>query len=236
MTLDDPVTASLLHFLAPGFVHGIGNDLFQIQARAQLLGTADRDVQADRQDLLAACQGAGSSLSILRLLLADGVADDAVRSAGPLLSELCAMMRIRLQGCGLTVVADDAVFSFPARVVERSFARAVALAGHGIARALPTGFRGTLRIDVEPPNALRLQVVLDAEYLPFAVDLLPVADAVREAISSTCWSVRTLAPDEGRGLLLTLADSPDDFPDDTRTGVRTEIRTENRGEIRTNSP
>ena len=92
----------LLEFLAPGFVHGLGNALLIAHGQSQLLALGAPAAPIAIRD---ACRRALRGLSVVRALLGDESNNPA---AAELFSDLVEQLRVPLRDVGLEVaVADD---------------------------------------------------------------------------------------------------------------------------------
>lgn len=165
--MPDSATAKLLEFMVPGFLHGMGNALFAIQAQAQVLSTSG---EGDVAEIVTSCGNATAVLDVLRLLSATEGAEPVVPS-GTALHGILDPMRVGLRDSGTTIDVDPSAFEATDVVRHGRFVRVVALAAAEIHAAVPTGCRGTMRFGWEGPRVLRVSFVVAAEQLPFEADL-----------------------------------------------------------------
>ncbi len=163
--------------MVPGFLHGMGNALFAIQAHAQVLDVSGK---GDIEALVAACRKANAELEVLRLLTSTGGEPGSSTgiAAGEGLRGILDLMRIGLQDSGVSIAADPSGFEASDPVPHRLFARTVALAAAEICEAVPTGRHGELQFRWVEPRVLRLAFVADVEQLPFEADLTVAGHSV----------------------------------------------------------
>ena len=172
----------LLHFLVPGFLHQLRTALLVVQGQAQLL---DPDTALEpKAEIIAATKRAQAAIQVLRYLSGDG--GGAVRAA-MLLPRLVEVLRVTLSGHGLLVSWQHSSADQPARVDGRLVSQTVAGALLKIAEGLPTGFGGSLVVELiaESPDKVEIWLSLTADggRLPFQVDLLRVQQELQAEIS-----------------------------------------------------
>lgn len=182
--MSDPATAKLLELMVPGFLHGMGNALFAIQAQAQVLSLTGK---GDADEILTTCGNANAVLDLLRLL-AEGVEPGAPAraepgvAAGSALRAILDPMRIGLRDSRVTIKVSDATYVSTESVPYGVFARAVALAAAELIARVPTGIRGELRMSWDAPRVLRTAFHVDRGQLPFKADLAPAERSVAAAL------------------------------------------------------
>jgi signal transduction histidine kinase len=175
----------LLQFLAPGFLHQLRNALFAIQGQAQLLGssTAASAPAKQRTQILAATKRAQAAIQVLRYLSEDGGAVQA----GILLPRLVDVLRVPMRERGLVVSCQHSSREAPVRVNGTLLSETVVGALKAIAERLPTGFGGSIRVDLCAQGQDKVEIVLElvavSGQLPFQVDLLAVQQELQAAIS-----------------------------------------------------
>jgi hypothetical protein len=183
----------LLQFLAPGFLHQLRNALFAIQGQAQLLGSSTAASRAgsragstparQRTEILAATKRAQAAVQVLRYLSEDGGAVQA----GILLPRLVDVLRVPMRERGLVVSCQHSSREAPVRVNGTLLSETVVGALKAIAERLPTGFGGSIRVDLCAQDQDKVEIVLElvavSGQLPFQVDLLAVQQELQAAIS-----------------------------------------------------
>ena len=102
--MSEPLRWDLLEYLAPGFLHGLGNALFKVQAFAQLVESqAPASGTEAGPGILSACKDASHLVEIFRALWVPNAQSDPVE-CGRLVEDLLQMMRGRMREDGLQVV------------------------------------------------------------------------------------------------------------------------------------
>ena len=179
-------SAKLLKFIVPGYLHGMGNALFTIQAHAQV-------ANADPMIALG-CAKAAKVLDVLRLL-SDPDTDDDFGPVGPQLRTVVDLMRVGMRDSGMTIDAAD-----PVPLGE--FVRTVVLTTLELHESLPTGCKGSVRIVWIEPGVLRIGFDPESSQLPFDVDLTAAQERLADAVADTAFRVRRQDP--GHGLVVSL--------------------------------
>ena len=171
--MNDQDRWGLLEYIAPGFLHGMGNTLFKIQAYTQVIEnpSADAEIQAG-PGILAACKDAAHVLEVFRVVL-DPTAQTEPVEAGRLLEDLLHMMRGRMREDGVQVVVGGDGFDLPQAVRPRDVVLPVLVSMRCLGRALPSGMQGELAITASWQQGLEVDLALHpaAGCLPFEVDL-----------------------------------------------------------------
>ncbi len=172
----------LLHFLAPGFLHQLRTALLAVQGQAQLL---DPDTAAQpKAEIMAATKRAQAAVQVLRYLSGDAGAVQA----GMLLPRLVELLSVPMAARGLAVSAERSSADAPARVSGKLLSEVVVGALLSISEGLPTGFGGSLVVDLcaQSPDKVEIWVAFTADggQLPFQVDLLAVQQELQALISS----------------------------------------------------
>jgi hypothetical protein len=174
-------TAKLLHFMAPGFLHGMSNALFTIQAQAQVRNAGP--------EIAAGCATANAVLEVMRLV-ADPRGGDDPGPVGPALRTVVELLRIGLRDQGVRVDVEDAVLETTDRAPLRTFVRAMVLATEQLHGALPTGCDGHVRLSWLEPGVFCIEFVAAASQLPFEIDLAPAQRRLTEALRGTGFEAR----------------------------------------------
>jgi hypothetical protein len=187
--MPDTANAKLLELMVPGLLHGMGNALFAIQARAQVMAAArapgtEENGEGDTDGILPACRNASAVLDVLRLLTTAAGEEPSI-PAGDALRGVLEPMRIGLRDASYSIEVDPAAFDAGDAVPHRLFVRAVGLAAAEICDAVPTGCRGVLQFRWMGARVLRVAFVGAADQLPFEADLT----AAERTVSS--WFVDT---------------------------------------------
>jgi hypothetical protein len=186
-------SAKLLKFIVPGYLHGMGNALFTIQAHAQV---ANADPMIAR-----GCAKAANVLDVLRRL-SDPETDDDSGPVGPQLRTVVELMRVSMPDSGMTIDAADDVFEATDAVPLGEFVRTVVLTTLELHETLPTGCKGSVRIVWIEPGVLRIGFDPDPSQLPFDVDLTAAQERLGAAVADTAFRVR--CQDPGHGLVVSL--------------------------------
>jgi hypothetical protein len=201
----------LLHFLAPGFLHQLRTALLAVQGQAQLLDP--ETAGQPKAEIMAATKRGQAAIQVLRCLAGDG--GGTVRAA-VLLPRLVEVLSVPMHARGLAVSWQHSSPDEPARVDGTLLSQTVAGALLKIAEGLPTGFGGSLVVELcaESPDTVEiwLNLIADGSRLPFQVDLLRVQQELQAEISSR----GGLALLVGRKLVLhlpTLAAEPEAGPE-----------------------
>jgi hypothetical protein len=176
--MPDTANAKLFELMVPGLLHGMGNALFAIQARAQVMAEAraqvpgedGEDNEGDADEILPACRNASAVLDVLRLLTTAAGKEPSI-PAGSALRGLLEPMRIGLRDTSVSIEVDPESFDADDAVPHRLFARAVGLAAAEICDAVPTGCRGVLQFRWMGARVLRVAFVGAADQLPFEADI-----------------------------------------------------------------
>ena len=172
----------LLHFLLPGIVHALNNDLFAIRGYGQVLGLDAAEISRERGAILRASESAAGAVDLLRVLGSDvagvpgaGSVPSTIEQPGVLLPKLRDLLRAPLRDRGATVSSRHASVETPGAVDTACFALCVCETGRCLADALPTGFHGTVELDLATQNAksvaVEVRVTPSADQLPFPIDL-----------------------------------------------------------------
>jgi len=188
----------LLEYAAPGFLHGLGNALFKIQAHAQVIDTEPALSGPEAgPGILAACKDATGAIEIFRAVLDPEAHADPVQ-AGGLLEDMLQMMRGRMREDGVQVLWDQGSLDIPQAVRPRDVVAPVLIAMRQLALALPGGTQGVLTVSVRWERGLDLSLDLAPApgSLPFEVNLEP---AVRST-SASLQSGEVCVGGGGRGL------------------------------------
>ncbi len=163
----------LTQFLAPGFLHGLGNSLFLIQGQAQL------HESPGSEGILQACKQASLAMDLFRALSQEEQAEAKIGwSAEVLLESLCEMLRPGLRDQGLRLAyAGDGKGQFLQD--SRAACLLVCAVLLQLQDELPTGFAGEIKVTLQAAEHGSLQIRIainhDPSQLPFTVDLAQVA-------------------------------------------------------------
>jgi hypothetical protein len=172
---------SSLWFLAPGLAHQLGNALFTLHGRAQLLppaGTARR--ADDRQAILEAVERARGCLHVLRWLL-----DEAPEPvpAGEVLEGIGSLLRVPLRDRGLAFELALEGGAALGAVEPGPLSRLVVAACRRLATLAVPGPQGALRLGARPdaPGWVWIAFALASApgSLPFPVDPEHLAEPLR---------------------------------------------------------
>lgn len=172
----------LIAFVAPGFVHALGNSLFAIHGQAQLIREVQGETGRARAQLLKASRKALDGLDILRFLLGDTPTGESAQ-AGVLLYRLCDFLRVPLRERGLRLKFRHGSSEAPQIVDGVAMCRSVVHLAAALIERLPTGFEGSWVVDLAGQGAGEVQLTFtlrnDEALLPFPIELEEIADAVR---------------------------------------------------------
>ena len=166
-------STKLLSFLAPGFLHNLGNSILTIQGRAHLLAAAQADLAATQGQILSSCDRSRIGMSILRAAIDD--IDSEVTAVGPLLVELFGMMRVQFREVGIAVDVRPDLADAGHRVPLGALVRAVGGLGCAVRDAIPAGLRGKLAVSWVSPLLLEIRLSPDRTHLPFRIDMTAIA-------------------------------------------------------------
>jgi hypothetical protein len=177
-----PSTAAL--FVAPGFLHLLGNVLFTVQGHgAALVGDEAGLTQAKAAIGHASARGA-AALAAMRALL--GESGQPPQAAGDLFATMAELLRVPLRErrLGFRVLGEDG----PAAGVQidpQAFCNLVAEAVRHLADAHPDAGTGELQLSLaaEPGGGVAVHVDFRpaAGALPFPARAAPLADALGRA-------------------------------------------------------
>ncbi len=174
----------LLEFLAPGLVHGLGNSVFAVRGGAHVLGKAGTSTARTREVVLEAAERTEHLLDVMRHLTAGG--DQDKRPAGLLMRRLVDVLKVPLRDRGLRVSFHQGSHRSPVSVDAGRLTRSVCEAVLGVAQAMPTGVEALLRLDLidEARGATTFSIDVEAQptFLPFPLDLAPIAAQIGAAI------------------------------------------------------
>jgi hypothetical protein len=166
----------LLEFLAPGVLHGLGNDLFAIRGNAEILAEKGRPAR-ERDAILAATQHAEHTLDILRLLSAP-TGRDQHRQAFALLRHIGEACRFPLRERAVRIVLEHTSHDTPVLVDGSALVRGVVAVVRALAECLPPVSKAILRLDLRHQDQRRVEVAArlepGVEFLPFPIDLAGV--------------------------------------------------------------
>ena len=195
-------SSKLIHFLAPGLLHGRGNNLFLIQGNAQLLGNETAQL---RSKILSSCEEAAVSLELCRCVLVGGSGPDRGRGAGVLLGRLLELLRVSLREHGLGLSWKEEVHQANLEVNAQQLCRTTIQAIWLLVENLPDGLEGQLQVglDCKDPGhvELCLELVQDASQLPFGANLTVVVSKLQDELQAFGGAARQ---EGGRRLFLQL--------------------------------
>lgn len=176
----------LLRFLSPGVIHGMSNALFAVTSHAKLLGGGETQIARERAAILRAAAAGDGVLEVVRFALGETVERPAVRQVGVLLRQVCDVLRVSCREHGLRIKASHSSADSPANVDAVQLCRALVQTVRELVDGLPSGYGGTLDIDIVGQNrdavTLLLTVASDRDLLPFPLDLSRVLAAAKRAI------------------------------------------------------
>jgi len=188
--------AADLAFLAPGFVHQLGNVFFAMQG--QVLQADAAAAGPALQAIAGQLDRGAAALRLLRHVLGDGGPEPA--PAGRAVADLADLLRVSVREAGHRYEAS--VDAPAGRMVDlATFVPATVAALRVVVLALPTGVPALVRVawsDVD--GRLRLSVAPQAGNLPFAFDAVGAAAAWQQRAAAHDWPWRLLG--EGTGLCL----------------------------------
>ena len=174
-----PRTSDLVEFVAPGLLHGLGNNLFAIRGHTQMLGGAHGEITRAKNALLKASSKALGCLDVLRFLLGDARPDSRPQ-AGILLHRICEVTRVPLRDRGVRLRFRHGSSELPLAVDGTVLCQVVVEIMRRLSERLPSGFEGSLIVDLASQRAqglaLTLELEASASFLPFPIDLAAVAN------------------------------------------------------------
>ena len=165
-----------LWYLAPGLVHQLGNVLFAVQGRAQLLPAG-----ADRDGIVDAARRAQHAVQVVRWLLGEG--EPASIAAGPAVECLVELLRVPMRDAGLALACGTA--GSKARVDATRLARLACAGCHAIAATTPPA--GRLTLDCAPHDgevALHFRYAAAPGSLPFPLAVAIIAEKLRAPLDA----------------------------------------------------
>ncbi len=176
----------LLRFLSPGVLHGMSNALFAVTSHAKLLGGGETQIARERAAILRASTGGEGVLDVVRFAVGDTLERPAPRQVGVLVRQVCDVLRVSCREHGLRVKASHSSGDSPANVDAVQLCRTLVQIVRELVEGLPSGYGGTLDIDVVGQSreavTLMLTVTSDRDLLPFPLDLIRVLAAARRSI------------------------------------------------------
>jgi hypothetical protein len=188
--------AQLLEFLAPGFLHTLGNALFTIQGNAQILGRLPDTMRRQREEILAGCARTREALLVYRV-----IADPAPEGDGLLLGTslpvLIDMLRVALRerGVGLRVTGPLPVA--PVTVSRKGLVVGLVATCHALERGLRGGFDRELELRMQAAGVefgVEFQALLAPERLPFTLDLTPELETLAPVLAEAGLKLRAAPP------------------------------------------
>ena len=167
-------TGDLIEFVAPGLLHGLGNNLFAIRGHTQMLGGAQEQIAPAKNALLEASGKALGTLEVLRYLLGDARPDSRPQ-AGILLHRICEVLVVPLRERGVRLRLERGSSEVPLAVDGTVLCQTVVELMRRLSERLPHGFEGSLIVDLASQRAqelvLTLEIESSASLLPFPVDV-----------------------------------------------------------------
>jgi hypothetical protein len=181
----DKEDGRLLRFLSPGVLHGLANSLFGVSSHAKLLGGGDSQIARERAAILRAASSAEGILDVVRFALGEAQ-DRPVRQVGVLVRQVCDLLKVSCREHGLRIKLSHSSVDSPASVDAVQLCRALVETVRELVEGLPSGYGGTLEVDVAAQArdgvTLTLNVASDRDLLPFPLDLARVVVAARRSI------------------------------------------------------
>lgn len=182
----DDVTGRLLAFVMPGFMHGLGNSVFAVTSHARLLGGTESQIARVRGHIQRAADTAQAALEVMNFLLGDVVDRPAPKQAGLLLRALVELLKIPCRERGLGLRLAHTSVESPALVDAVTLTQLVVETACALASVVPSGYRGTLDIDLAAQRrdgvTLTLAVQQEADLLPLPLDLQRVVAEVQRRV------------------------------------------------------
>ena len=99
--------ADLIQFLAPGFLHAMGNAFFAIEGHARLVFNDFDRVGPQGEDVLNICARGARAITIYSILVDPSWPVDS-QPIGPLATDVAALLRAQLRDVGIKLAFDEA--------------------------------------------------------------------------------------------------------------------------------
>ena len=214
--------AESLWFLAPGLSHLLGNAVFAIQGRAQLLAASPSlaqqeataalpepsstvvGVEADARAILGGVERAHLALLVLRWLR-DEVDQEEVVNAHEVVAAIAEVVRLPLRDRGFRLVTQPAEGS-PLWVAPGPFCRLLVAVCKSLTQPLGPATGGELRLSLveQPDLRLRLGVerIAQTGMLPFSLDRLEIHRALESELMDLQGEVEGDGSDQEFGFVL----------------------------------
>ncbi len=184
-TASERFPAEMLQFIAPGFMHAMGNCLFSIHGHAQLLRGGDTEIARDKSAIVKASERALHALDVFRYVIGDP-GPEVAPQAGILLHRLCDHLRVPLREYGLIVRYLHASSQTPVHVDGIALSQVVVEVTRQLATHLPGGVEGAIEIDLsaQRPDGVTVTFAVqnDPSHLPFPFDLDSVIACARPVL------------------------------------------------------